>query len=643
MTRPTVVTFVLPLLAILSVSPLWAQPTVALPDANAGTLVVTGRVASLESRWDDQGRSIHTYVALDVASVLLGADVPPRLVLKQIGGEAGGVGLWLPEQAAFRVGEDVLVAITAGADRALHTVGLGRGKWTHDASIAAAVERDLASRPRAELQQYDAVPAEYSAFSRQPGPLYTFLNTGGSPARWHEVDQNTSVLVDRGSLPGTWTHASPGNVTAAVNLWRGSGMELDLREGSTFTGACSADFTGNGRIAISFNDPCGGVNDWVVGGGYYTTGDLRTVNGTQFQKFIQGFVVLNETGVQSTATGCFQDAVTHGLGHALGLGHSSSAGAMMEANPRTGCTSAAGTLTSDDRNGITAIYDGIAAGTLPPDPPATFTVTAMLSTVTLSWTPASTGGVAQSYIVDGGTAPGVYNLGSATFPATVTATSVGAVPAGTYYLRVRARNALGTSGPSVERAVTVGACTAPGPPGTLSGSSNDTLVSLQWSAPSSGIAQGYRLSGGTAPGLSNLGARDFPATVTALAGTVPYGTYFLRVQATNVCGAGAPSNEIALVVAPCTNVPQPPTGLTVAKVGTFLTFSWTAPAGTPPSGYTFVVGSMPGTSNLVVYPTGGTATSLAGNAPPGAYYVRVLAQNACGPSGPSNEIFVTVP
>jgi len=646
MTSIIAATLVLPLLGILATSPALAQPAPMLPDAPNGALVVAGRVTRLDARWDVDGRLIHTYVALDVTRVLLGVNVPAQLVLKQLGGAAGGIGLWLPEQAAFRVGEDVLVELTAsGADRTLHTVGLGRGKWTFDAAVAADLERALASAPRAPLQTYEAVPAEYAAFSRQPGPLFAFLSTGGDPARWHEVDDRVPVFVDHAAVPGTWTGSTSANATAAINLWRNSGMDLDLRDGGAGfpSGVCSANFTGNGRIAVSYNDPCGSVSDWVVGGGYYTTGDLRTVNGTQFQKFLQGFVVVNDTGPQTGSSFCFQDAVAHGLGHALGLGHTNSAGAMMEPNPRIGCTTAAGSLTSDDRNGITTIYEGIPSATAPPDPPATFTVSAVLSTVTLSWTPATTGGAVQQYIVDGGTAPGVYNLGSVTYPATVTSATVGAVPAGTYYLRVRAKNALGTSLPSVERAVTVGACTPPGPPGTLSGTANDTLVNLQWSPPSSGIAQGYRLLAGTAPGLVNLGTQDYPATVTALSGNVAYGTYYVRVQSLNVCGASTPSNEIALVVAPCTAAPQAPTGLKVVKNGTFLTFSWTAPAGTPPTSYTFAVGSAPGASNLVVSATGTTATSLAGNAPTGAYYVRVHAQNACGLSVPSNEVFVTVP
>lgn len=621
----------------------------AVPDyLSSAPIVVHARVAASQAAWDRPSGTIVTYVELDVLEDIARTGVPARLVLKQLGGDVGGIGLWIADQATFWSGEEALLSLSINrADGTLHTTALDRGKRAPTADALASARAEAAGRSTTPAPAYVTEPPEYATLPRATAPAFVYLPTDGDPARWHEVDDNVPVFVNHPtSLPGTWTGGSTtANATNAINLWRNSGMELDLRDGgNTYpTSSCSATFTGSGRISVSYNDPCGGVTDWVIGGGYYTTGDLRTVNGQRFQKFIQGFVVLDATGPQTSASGCFQDAVAHGLGHALGLGHSTSAGAMMQAAPGASCASGAAALGADDRAGVTAIYSGIASGPFPPNTPANFTATAALSTVSLAWTPADTGGAAQRYIVDGGTAPGVYNLGSVTYPASTTSVAIGGAPVGTYYLRVRAQNAIGTSPPSPERQVTVGACTAPGAPGTLTGTSNDTLVNLQWSAPAGGVTQGYRFSVGSAPGLSNLSVVDLPASPTALAGPAPYGTYFVRVQATNVCGAGVPSNEVRLVVQPCTSAPLTPTALSIAKTGTFLTISWSAPVGTPATSYTLAVGSAPGLSNLAVLATGNASTTLAGNAPVGSYYVRVLAQNACGVSGPSNEVFVAVP
>ncbi len=242
----TVLRLLLLLAVLSSASELRAQTIDALPDAPDGTLVVSGTVTSLESRWDTQSGTIHSYVALDVARVLVGDNVPPRLVLEQLGGEVGGIGMWVAEQAAFRVGEDVLVVLTARpGDRSLHTVGLGRGKWTLDTSAIggpiagvspwqrgasptisiAEADRLLALRPRQALQVYDAAPPEFATFTRQAAPALAFLPTdGGYPARWHEVDERVPVSVDLSPLPATWTHASaantpPPSTCGAVRAW----------------------------------------------------------------------------------------------------------------------------------------------------------------------------------------------------------------------------------------------------------------------------------------------------------------------------------------------------------------------------------------------------------------------------------------
>ena len=432
-----------------------AQP----PPLPAASIAVTARVASVESRWDTAAATIVTYVEVEVTRSLRGTNVPTRLVLKQLGGRVGAIGLQVAGQATFTPGEEaVLLLAISPRDGSLHTAGLGRGKLPADAATVALVEAALPAA--GDATPYVAVPPESDL--RQLAPAFAYLPTdGGYPARWHEVDDGGVVRVDHPSaVPGTWT-GSTSNATAAINLWRNSGMDLDLRDNGATLGAgqCAWAFTGNGRIGVSYNDPCGiadtEADNWVIGGGYYTTGDLRTVNGTTFQKFIQGFVVLNNVGPQSTSAGCFQNAITHGLGHALGLGHSNSVGAVMAALPPNPCNSASG-LAADDIAGVTAIYQGIPSGPVPPNAPSALTATALLSTVTLSWTAASSGGAATRYIVDAGTVSGVYNVGSFVLNSPATTAAFANVPAGTYFLRVRAQNSAGTSGPSPEAQVTVG-------------------------------------------------------------------------------------------------------------------------------------------------------------------------------------------
>ncbi|MGD9903856.1 MAG: matrixin family metalloprotease [Vicinamibacterales bacterium] len=620
-----------------------AQPAAAVP---AVPLAVAGRVVEVTSRWDTPTRTIVTYVEVAVSRHLRGA-VPDRVVLKQLGGEVGGIGLFVAGQARFVPGEEtVLLLAVSPRDGTLHTAGLGRGKQPLNAATLAAVAAMPAADPAATVV---AVPAEYT--NPTDPPAFSLLPTdGGYPARWHEVDDDGIVFVDYPSaLPGSWT-GSTANVTAAINLWRGSGMELDLRQGNANVGAgvCPNTFTGNGRIAVAYNDPCGiadTAETWVVGGGYYTTGDLRTVNGVTYQKFVQGFVVLNNAGPQTSSAGCFQDAITHGLGHALGLGHSTSSGAMMQTLPAASCNSGPRGLAADDLSGITSIYQGIPSGPSPPGAPTALTASAALSTVSLSWTAATTGGAVQRYLVDAGTASGVYNIGTFTLNQTTTTAVFTGVPPGVYFLRVRAQNLGGTSAPSPEAQVTVGACTPPGPPGLLSGTTNNQNVTLNWSAPGSDVVQGYRLIVGSAPGAANLLVQDYPATVTSIAAAgVAYGTYYARVAATNVCGVGPTSNEVTLVVQPCAGPPQAPTGFNFALSGSFVSMAWAAPAAGPaPSSYLLVVGSQTGGSDVLVFDTGSTATTTGAPAPPGTYYVRVVAQNACGLSGASNEIVVVVP
>jgi hypothetical protein len=179
----------------------------------------------------------------------------------------------------------------------------------------------------------------------------------------------------------------------------------------------------------------------------------------------------------------------------------------------------------------------------------------------------------------------------------------------------------------------------PGPP-TLTGSVSGNVVSLAWApAPSGGVPSSYTLLAGSQPGAANLAilplqrARSFTTPA-------PNGAYFLRVVAGNRFGPGPPSNELFLRVGPeqCTAAPNPGTlAFTVADRDVRLT--WT-PSPTATS-YTLEAGSAPSDASLANVSLG-NVTVFAAAAAPGVYYVRTRARNACGTSGPSNEVVVTL-
>ena len=165
-----------------------AQPALPLPSA---PLAVTGRVLQVESQWDAATTTIVTYVDIAVDRYIRGSGTAERLVLKQLGGRVGSIGLYIPEQARFEVGERALLLLAVSPrDGSLHTAGLGRGKLPADADAIAQVESaPLAARSgalrrratrtrRCPVRPRVRLPAHRR---RLPGPL------ARGRRRWHRL------------------------------------------------------------------------------------------------------------------------------------------------------------------------------------------------------------------------------------------------------------------------------------------------------------------------------------------------------------------------------------------------------------------------------------------------------------------------
>lgn len=623
--------------------------------ADAASIVLTGRVTGVTV--GSEAAAIYTYATIAVSDVLKGEVREASVVVKQLGGTLPTLGLYIADQATFAPNEDVLLFLAVRPrDGTLYTVGLSRGKMPVRPDLASGTSATARSGDRiavngalrSAVRDSATHPATFVAVPPEldlAAPSYTFIPGGeGGPARWHEADEGRRIPVDYQNV------ADVGALDAAISAWNGVGTRLQLERAATGPAVCPArNFTGNGRIALYWNDPCGEVSDsdsatFGVGGGFFTPGFQKTINGVTFNAFVQGLAILNNTGPHQSSAACLRDAATHVLGHAIGFGHSGSSNAVMYPTLRPGCTSGSSGLGGDDIDGLRAIYPATAGGGSPPQTPTNLTASVVLDTVTLSWTPATSGGAAQSFVIEASYVAGPPVIASLATADATPQLVVGAVLPGTYYVRVQARNVLGSSAFSGWTPLTVAPCTPPGAPTNVAYTTADNLVSLTWTPPASGITQGYNLYAGSAPGVTDiLGAALGPEP--GLSALAAYGTYFVRLAARNSCAVGPVSApDLQVVVAPCTTPPTAPSGLSFTRTGNIVTLNWNAPTtGNRPSRYVILAGSASGVTDLAALETTSNATAFQTTAPPGRYFVRVLGRNNCGDSAASNEVVINVP
>ena len=196
----------------------------------------------------------------------------------------------------------------------------------------------------------------------------------------------------------------------------------------------------------------------------------------------------------------------------------------------------------------------IVVGCSPPVAPTGLTATLWPGGVTLTWQPAAG---ATSYAIVAGITSRGREIG--TLPIAGTQTSFASpAPAGTYFVRVQAANACGTSGESGETFFTAGSTVAlPPAPAQPVATISGATVSLAWNASTTPAAKAFVLEVGRTAGQADLLTLRIPRVTvvvngvaydTFTAANVPAGTYHLRVRAINAAGAGPPSLDTIAVV-----------------------------------------------------------------------------------------------
>lgn len=209
----------------------------------------------------------------------------------------------------------------------------------------------------------------------------------------------------------------------------------------------------------------------------------------------------------------------------------------------------------------------------------------------------------------------------------VQATAAGETPAGTLSAARKNRAV----------AVAMKVLAAPNAPTLNSATAGNAQVALAWSAPGSGpTPAGYKVKYGTSSGsyTTTIDVGNVTSyTVTSLTnGTL----YYFIVVAYNAAGDGSNSNELSATPTAGGSPPSAPTLVSLVPGSTQLVASWGSVAGA--TGYKVRIGTSTGSYGAATSVGNVTSYTFTGLTNGTRYYVIVIATNASGDSGNSNEL-----
>lgn len=264
------------------------------------------------------------------------------------------------------------------------------------------------------------------------------------------------------------------------------------------------------------------------------------------------------------------------------------------------------------------------------------------SQINLTWT-APSGTISGYNIYRGSASNGesLTPLNSTLIPAGTTSYSdTTAQPMNPYYYVVEAVSASGTSANSNEATV-VTRSTNP-PTNVTATAASTTQINVSWTAVSGSYLTpfyGYNVYRGTTPGGESgtplNGGTYITGTSFSDTTATPGTTYYYTVVAETRWSASVSSNEASALTPTA-----PPTGLSATTASsTQVNLTWTAPSGIV-SGYNVYRGTTSGgesTTPLNITLITGTSFSDTTASPGITYYYTVVAVNAGGASGKSNE------
>lgn len=370
-------------------------------------LIVTGKVTSVTSAWDDGGSMVWTYVEVLTDRVLKGQLSETTIVLKQLGGTVGESGVRVSGQPEFVTGERVLLYLNAAPDGSAHVAHSFIGKFSvvADPSGREFVQRaedsrgvDVLSRSDADVTDrapFDnyvqkiedtlrreaplvaeldsqragkpllAVPAEYSRKKNQPSSFTPQFVLFGGGVRWMEADSGQAIRYFVNPNGSPIAGGATSELARAMDAWSsqsGAGIRLQVA-GQVSSCGIAVDNVNTISFGDCLNqlDPPIGCAGVVALTAATWTSEFKVIGGITFRRLLEADTVFNEGMNCFLSTSAnLAEVACHELGHSIGLAHPTDTTAIMFATAHGHGRDA--TLGADDKAGVLAIYPASSGG-----------------------------------------------------------------------------------------------------------------------------------------------------------------------------------------------------------------------------------------------------------------------------------------